>query len=61
MAILKVQYLVRVTETIDWPDDELDDLTYDNLMTNLNLGGNEDVTYEEIINITKDNKHFNFE
>jgi len=37
MAKISVRYTVVVYEDIDWPDDELEDLTYDNLLINLDI------------------------
>ena len=34
MAKLKVRYTIIVDQTIDWPDDEMDNLNYDNLEVN---------------------------
>lgn len=34
MAKVQVKYSVEMTETIDWPDDELDDFNYDSLVSN---------------------------
>jgi len=61
MAILKVIYTVTIEETIDWPDDELEDLNYDNLMTNLNVDDKDDYQYEEIKSITKNDREFWFD
>lgn len=35
MAQVKVQYTVKATQYIDWPEDEMDDFNYDNLECNL--------------------------
>jgi hypothetical protein len=61
MAILKVIYTVTIEETIDWPDDELEDLNYDNLMANLNVDDKDDYQYEEIKSITKNDREFWFD
>ena len=61
MAILKVKYTVEVEQTIEWPDDELDNLNYDNLMCNLDVDNKDDHTYEDIKSITKNGKRFDFE
>jgi len=36
MPKLTVKYTVEYTETIDWPEDEVDALNFDNLACNLN-------------------------
>lgn len=38
MAIVTVKYSMEVTEVLEWPDNELDLLTYENLECNLNSG-----------------------
>ena len=35
MAKVKVQYFAKVTQTIYWPDDEMNDFNYENLECNL--------------------------
>jgi hypothetical protein len=35
MAKVEVTYTARITQTLDWPDDELDDFNYNNLQANL--------------------------
>jgi hypothetical protein len=32
MAKIQVKYSVEMSQTIDWPDDELDNFNYDNLV-----------------------------
>jgi hypothetical protein len=34
MATIKVKYLVEMTQEIEWPDDELDNLDYVSLVCN---------------------------
>lgn len=36
MANIEVTYLATMTETIHWPDDEMDNFNHDNLCLNLN-------------------------
>ena len=60
MAKFKVKYTVTIEETINWPDDELDNFDYDNLMINLNIEEKDDYQYEEIISINKDGESFYF-
>ena len=36
LAKVKVKYLAEMTQTIDWPDDEMDNFSYDNVVANLN-------------------------
>lgn len=60
MATLEVKYTVTHTEYVHWPDDELDDLNYDNLMCNIN---HEDAQIHEdvvILNIIKDGEEYEF-
>lgn len=35
MAKVKVKYCIEATATVDWPDDEMDDFTLDNLLLNI--------------------------
>lgn len=35
MAKVKVTYVATMVETIDWPDDEMDNFNYENLCVNL--------------------------
>jgi len=60
MAKISVRYTVVVYEDIDWPDDELEDLTYDNLLVNLDIEKSTEHTIEEITSIQKDDKEFYF-
>ncbi len=48
MAKVKVTYTATFTQTIDWPDDELDDLNYENLEANLDP---ENATYTGEVDI----------
>ena len=61
MAKISVRYTVVVYEDIDWPDDELEDLTYDNLLVNLDIEKSTEHTIEEITSIQKDDKEFYFD
>ena len=61
MATIRVKYTVEFEETIDWPDDELESLTYDNLLINLDFENNHDFVYEDITRIVKDGVEFDFE
>ena len=60
MAKLRIKYTMVIEEDIDWPDDEIENLTYDNLLINLDVDKAHDVQYEDIASITKDDKEFNF-
>ena len=60
MAEIKVKYTVIIEEVIDWPDDELENLTYDNLLLNCEVDNARSVDYDDIIEIKKDDKYFQF-
>ena len=60
MAKIKVKYIAIVEEVIDWPDDELEDMTYDNLLLNCEVDNARGVDYDEIIKVTKDGEDFEF-
>ena len=60
MAKFKVTYTMEFTQEIDWPDDELDHLSYDSMLVNLNHDESDDYTYREIKDIEKDGKNFDF-
>ena len=34
---LLVKYTVTLEQTVDWPDDELEDFSYENLLCNLDI------------------------
>ena len=61
MAKITVRYNVVVHQTIDRPDDELEDLTYDSLMCNLYIDESSEHEIEEITAIQKDDKEFYFD
>ena len=61
MAKLTVRYNVVVYETINWPDDELDDLSYDSLLCNLDIENSSEHNIEDITSIQKDGEEFNFD
>lgn len=59
MATLEVEYTVKVKQTIHWPDDELDNLNYDNLMVNLDPAIANDIGEpEEISNVKKNGEQY---
>lgn len=60
MAILKVKYTMIVEQDIVWPDDELDDLNYENLMCNLDQDEAHEWQIDDITEIEKDGEEFNF-
>ena len=60
MAKLRVEYEVKLVQFIDWPDDELADLNYENLHANLDMNKSTECEYEDITHIEKDDKEFNF-
>ncbi len=61
MAKLTVKYTVIVYEDIDWPDDEMEFLNYESLLTNLDIEKSTEYTIEEIITVQKDDKEFYFD
>lgn len=58
MAKIKVTYVQQrvLTQTIDWPDDELDLFTHDNLLCNLEETDGE----IEVTHVTKDGERHEF-
>lgn len=60
MAILKVKYIVEVTELIDWPDDELKDLNYENLEINLDFKKGNIFEQGDIVSMHKNGEEFYF-
>ena len=50
MNKVRVTYTVTATQYIDWPKDEMNDFTYDNLLSNLDVEA--DSTLLEIEDIT---------
>ncbi len=60
MAELRVEYTVKLVEFIDWPDDELNNLNYENLKCNLNINNSSECEYEDITHIEKDDEEFIF-
>lgn len=61
MAKIKLKYKAIVEEVIDWPDDELKNLTYDNLLLNYEVCNARYVDYDEIVTVSKDGEEFEFE
>ena len=60
MAKLTVRYNVVVYQTIDWPDDELENLTYDNLLCNLDINESSEHEIEDITAMQKNDEEFYF-
>ncbi len=60
MAKLRVKYTMIVEQDIDWPDDELGDLNYENLMINLDHDDAHEWQVDDIQEITKNGEDFNF-
>lgn len=60
MAKIKVKYKVYFEETIDWPDDEIDNLNYESLVLNTDYESATQVDEPEIFEIEKDGKDFSF-
>tara|TARA_R100000951_G_C2529874_1_gene146079 strand:+ start:259 stop:441 length:183 start_codon:yes stop_codon:yes gene_type:complete len=60
MALLRVKYTMTVEQDIDWPDDKLEDLNYENLMINLDQDDAHEWQIDDIQEITKNGEDFNF-
>ena len=61
MAKVEVEYTVKIKQTINWPDDEMGDFTYDNLCCNLDVDeGSFEHGTEDITNVTVDGQHHAF-
>jgi len=60
MAKLRVVYTVQHVEYIEWPDDEMDALDYDNLMCNLDPNEAKFKDVDDIVDIKKDGEEFYF-
>lgn len=60
MALLRVKYTMTVEQDIDWPDDELDDLNYENLMINLDQDQAHEWQIDDIQEMTKGGQEFYF-
>lgn len=61
MAKFRVKYTMTVEQDIEWPDDELDGLNYDNILLNCDVNEAHEQQYSDIIEITKDGVDYNFE
>ncbi len=57
---LLVKYTVTLEQTVDWPDDELEDLSYENLLCNLDIDESLDLNETEISGIQKNGEEFHF-
>ena len=60
MAKLRVEYEVKLVEFIDWPDDEMDDLNYENLHCNLDMNKSVECEYGDIVYMENDEGEFHF-
>ena len=60
MAKLRVKFNVEVTQYIDWPDNELNELTYENLECNLDMDKSTRFEHGDIVDIQKNGEEFNF-
>lgn len=60
MAKIKVNFTVNYTTTIDWPDDEMDDLTYENLECNLDIHDAHKLSVDEIKSVKVNGKEHYF-
>jgi hypothetical protein len=57
MPTVKVRYQVEVTQEIEWPEDEMDNLTAENLPCNLEPeDGNIDTDTIEVLEVWVDGK-----
>ncbi|MBB1329488.1 hypothetical protein H5087_09025 [Pseudoalteromonas sp. SR43-7] len=61
MAKVKVKYLVEVEQDIDWPDDEMDDFTYDNLLWNCDTDDAHTKKVTEIVTLNVNGKPHTFQ
>ena len=60
MAKLRVEYIVTLVEFIEWPDDEIQNLNYENLTSNLDMDKSSECTYGDIVHLEKDGEEFYF-
>lgn len=61
MAKVKVSFMVAMTQVIDWPDDELEDLTPGNLKVNLDPEEAQISDYDHtILEVTVNGKRHHF-
>lgn len=61
MATLRVKYTMTVEQDIEWPDDEMEDLNYDNLMVNLDQDEAHEWQIDDIVEMNKDGEEFHFD
>ena len=61
MAKFRVKYTMTVEQDVEWPDDELDGLNYDNMLLNCDIDEAHERQYDDIIEITKDGVDYDFE
>ena len=61
MAKFRVKYTMVIEQDIEWPDDELDGLNYDNMLLNCDVDEAHEKQYDDIIEITKDGVDYDFE
>ena len=60
MSKIKVYFTVAMTQVIEWPDDELDDLNYDNVHVNLDTDKAKHNWNFDITNVTKNGEDLDF-
>ena len=60
MATIKVTFTVQATQEIEWPDDELDALDYDNLCANIDIDKASISDDFDIIGVLKNGEWHNF-
>jgi hypothetical protein len=61
MATFRVKYTMTIEQDIEWSDDELDNLNYDNMLCNCDVDEAHEKQYSDIIEITKNGEDYNFE
>jgi len=61
VAKIEVEYIVKVRQKIDWPDDEMDDFNYDNLDANLDPREADPIEVQDIDSIKVNGKNHNSE
>lgn len=60
MAKIRVVYNVQCVQYVEWPDDEMEDFNYENLLCNLDVDEAKFKDVDDIINIKKDGEEFYF-
>lgn len=60
MAVVKVRYTATFVQVINWPENELDDLNYENLECNLDIENSHFIGDMEIDRVELNGKEHNF-